>query len=283
MIMARISGAHISLDGVSHRYRRAQANAIEGVSLAVEPGEAVALLGRSGCGKSTLLHIMSGLIAPSAGCARIDGRLVDAPSPSLVVMFQQPSLYPWMTVAQNVALGLRFTGRRHEIKQVVPDMLALVELSDFADRNVQGLSGGQQQRVALARSLTPRPQGLLLDEPFSSLDAFTRASLQRDVRRIAKDLGITLVIVTHDINEAVLMADRAVVMKADPGRVCEDAPIDLGDRSDLHAADLSHARATLVAAYERAAGLDAETAGLSEGPTASLAAARTAPTAAIAG
>ena len=256
--MARSRGSHISLDGVSHRYRGARAGAIEDVSLAIEPGEAVALLGRSGCGKSTLLHIMSGLVAPSAGHVRIDGRVVEGPSPSLVMMFQQPSLYPWMTVAQNVSLGLRFIGRRREIKEVVPEMLALVELSDFAGRNVQSLSGGQQQRVALARSLAPRPEALLLDEPFSSLDAFTRASLQRDVRRIAKTLGITLIVVTHDIAEAVVMADRAFVMKADPGRICETVRIDLGDRSDLRGSALAHARAALVAAYERAAGISAE-------------------------
>ena len=170
-------------------------------------------------------------------------------------MFQQPSLYPWMTVAQNVALGLRFTGRTNEIASRVPEMLKLVELSDYADRNVQDLSGGQQQRVALARSLAPSPEILFLDEPFSALDAFTRGSLQRDVRRISKDLGITLVLVTHDLPEAVTMAERAVVLAANPGRISEIVPIDLENRDDLRTPEYAKARGRLAAAYENAAGL----------------------------
>ena len=149
--------------------------------------------------------------APSAGEVRIDGALVAGPSPSWIVMFQQPHLYPWMTVEQNVGLGLKFAGRpREEIEERVRELLQLVELEGYAGRNVQDLSGGQQQRVALARSLAVHPEVLLLDEPFSALDAVTRRALQRDVRRIAAEIGITLVIVTHDIPEAVAMADRAL-------------------------------------------------------------------------
>ena len=133
-------------------------------------------------------------------------------------------------------------------------MLKLVELSDYADRNVQDLSGGQQQRVALARSLTPSPEILFLDEPFSALDAFTRGSLQRDVRRIAKDLGITLVLVTHDLPEAVTMAERAVVLAANPGRISEIVPIELENRDDLRTPEYAKARGRLAAAYENAAG-----------------------------
>lgn len=251
-----MKGAHIAIEAVSHTYRRSGNAAVADVTFAVNPGEALALVGRSGCGKSTLLHIMSGLILPSQGCVRIDGLRVEAPSPQWVVMFQQPSLYPWMTVAQNVALGLRFTGRSREIATRVPELLRLVELSDYADRNVQDLSGGQQQRVALARSLAPSPEVLLLDEPFSALDAFTRGGLQRDVRRIAKDLGITLILVTHDLAEAVVMADRAVVLSANPGRLSDVVPIELPNRDDLRSAEYAAARARIAAAYEKAAGRD---------------------------
>ncbi|WP_421851611.1 ABC transporter ATP-binding protein [Oricola sp.] len=251
-----MKGAHLAVETVSHTYRRGRQQALAGIDLEVNPGEALALVGRSGCGKSTLLHIMSGLIAPSAGKVYVDGLKVEEPSPKWVVMFQQPSLYPWMTVAQNVALGLRFTGRSGEIATRVPEMLRLVELSDYADRNVQDLSGGQQQRVALARSLAPSPKILFLDEPFSALDAFTRSSLQRDVRRIAKELGITLVLVTHDLAEAVIMAERAVVLSANPGRVRDIVPIDLDNRDDLRTPEYARARARLAAAYETAAGLD---------------------------
>jgi len=249
-----LKGAHLAVEKISHTYRRGRQQALSDIDLEVKPGEALALVGRSGCGKSTLLHVMSGLLAPTSGKVFIDGARVEAPSPRWVVMFQQPSLYPWMTVAQNVALGLRFTGRTKEIASRVPEMLKLVELSDYADRNVQDLSGGQQQRVALARSLTPSPEILFLDEPFSALDAFTRGSLQRDVRRIAKDLGITLVLVTHDLPEAVTMAERAVVLAANPGRISEIVPIDLENRDDLRTPEYAKARGRLAAAYENAAG-----------------------------
>lgn len=249
-----MKGAHIALDNISHRYRRAKGLAVDDVSLRIEPGEAVAFVGRSGCGKSTLLHIMSGMMQATSGSVHIDGREITEPSPKWVVMFQQPSLYPWMSVSENVALGLRFTGRRREIASRVPELLKLVELGDFSGRNVQDLSGGQQQRVALARSLAPSPDILLLDEPFSALDAFTRAALQRDVRRIAKEMGITLVLVTHDLAEAAIMADRAVVLSANPGRVSETVDIDLADRGDLRSAEFARVRTRLNAAYGRAAG-----------------------------
>lgn len=259
--MSRMTGAHIAIEGVSHRYRGASGNAIESVSLSIEPGEAVALIGRSGCGKSTLLHIISGLVKPTAGQVFIDGRKVSGPSPSWVVMFQQPSLFPWMTVAQNVAVGLRFTRRMHEAPTRVGELLELVELSDLHDRNVQDLSGGQQQRVALARSLALSPDALLLDEPFSALDAFTRASLQRDVRRIAQQRGITLVLVTHDVNEAAVMADRAVIMQSSPGRIVKSVVIN--DAVSMRDSDTQFrsAREELIKAYEAVAGLTLQDAG----------------------
>ena len=223
------TGAHVAVIGLSHTYKRTNGPVLTDISFEIEPGEVVALLGRSGCGKSTLLHMLSGLTMPSQGEVAINGNTVRGPSPRWVMMFQAPSLYPWMTVAQNAALGLRFARRGHEIAKRVPEVLELVDLSAYADRNAQDLSGGQQQRVALARSLAPRPEMLLLDEPFSALDAFTRRALQRDVRAIARQLGVTLVLVTHDVSEAVRMADRVLVLDANPGRIAEDTIIDLTD------------------------------------------------------
>lgn len=250
--MAVIHGAHIQIEALSHRYRNAKGNALEDVSLTVEPGELMALIGRSGCGKSTLLHIMAGLVMPTRGHVYIDGSPVEAPSPEWVMMFQQPSLFPWMTVAQNVALGLVFNRRSGDAKRRVPELLELVQLSDFANRNVQDLSGGQQQRVALARSLALKPKVLFLDEPFSALDAFTRASLQRDVRAIAREFGITTVLVTHDVSEAALMAERAVIMTSNPGRIRRSVLIDRAawDGGEAYQA----ARKSLMAAYEDVAG-----------------------------
>ena len=247
-------GASIRVEGITHRYRLAKENTLEDISFSIEPGECVALIGRSGCGKSTLLHIVAGLMRPTAGEVRIDGDAVKAPSPRWVMMFQQPSLFPWLTVAANVALGLRFTGRMREAPARVLELLKLVELNDFAERNVQDLSGGQQQRVALARSLALSPEALLLDEPFSSLDSFTRSALQRDVRRIARELGLTLIVVTHDVNEAANMADRALIMTASPGRIRHEILIRrAGDASG--AEGFERARRALIGAYEGAAGL----------------------------
>ena len=249
----RRPGAHVAVTGVSHRYRRNASDALSGIDFEVQPSEAVALVGRSGCGKSTLLHIMSGLMTPTVGEVRIDGALVKGPSPRWIVMFQQPHLYPWMSVEQNIGLGMKFAGgARLQIHDRVRDLLSLVELEGYAGRNVQDLSGGQQQRVALARSLAVQPEVLLLDEPFSALDAVTRRALQRDVRRIAVEYGITLVIVTHDIPEAVAMADRALVMASDPGRIVENVPIEV-DRQDRdrRGAEAQVAQAKLQGAFER--------------------------------
>ncbi|GAB4522664.1 MAG: ABC transporter ATP-binding protein [Roseibium sp.] len=259
-----LKGAHIQASGIGHAYRRGGTDALQDIDLEIRPGEAVAFVGRSGCGKSTLLHILCGLIRPTRGKVCIDGATVTGPSPSWVMMFQAPSLYPWMSVEQNVALGLRFNGRMREAKSRVPELLDLVELGALAGRNVQDLSGGQQQRVALARSLMLSPQVLLLDEPLSALDAFTRHALQRDIRRIARKMGITLIVVTHDINEAVMMADRAFVMQANPGRIHSeiDNPIE-GERAPS-SPEFAQVRGELVAAYEQAAGLEMVDAGQSE-------------------
>ncbi|MFY0615382.1 MAG: ABC transporter ATP-binding protein [Hyphomicrobiaceae bacterium] len=251
----RAGGAHISSEGIAHAYGRSSSNAIQNIDLEVQPGEAVAFIGRSGCGKSTLLHILCGLIAPRAGHVFIDGARVTGPSPEWVMMFQAPSLYPWMTVEQNVALGLKFNRRTHEIEKRVPEMLELVELGDFATRNVQDLSGGQQQRVALARSLALNPKVLLLDEPLSALDAFTRHALQRDIRRIAREMGITLVLVTHEISEAVMVADRAFVLSSNPGEIRSEIAIPLADERLPSSAEFAAVRDEIVAAYEIAAEL----------------------------
>ena len=212
----------LSVHGLGHRYRHHAEPVLHDVGFHVQAGEAVAVVGRSGCGKSTLLHLLAGLAHPTAGEIRIHGQPVRGPSARWVVMFQQPLLYPWMTAFENAALGPRFAGRLRESTGAVGGLLALVKMADYAGTNVQRLSGGQQQRVALARSLAAEPEILLLDEPFSALDTFTRRALQGEVRTIAKRLGITLLLVTHDIDEAVLMADRALVMDARPGRIRAD-------------------------------------------------------------
>lgn len=253
MARAGKSGAAIEVRGITHRYRHAKDNALQDINLAIAPGEAAAIIGRSGCGKSTLLHIIAGLVKPSQGEVRINGDVIHQPSPRWVMMFQQPSLYPWASVADNVALGLRFNGRQNEAKHRVAELLDLVEMGTLANRNVQDLSGGQQQRVALARSLALSPEALLLDEPFSALDTFTRSTMQRDVRRIARELGLTLVLVTHDINEAALMSDRAFIMSAHPGRIRNEVTVRPAGALP-GATGFEQAQRALIEAYEGAAG-----------------------------
>ena len=255
-----VRGAHVAIRALSHTYRRSDGPVLKDMDFEIRQGEVVALLGRSGCGKSTLLHMMAGLTHPSAGEVVINGRGVRAPSPRWVMMFQAPSLYPWMTVAQNAALGLRFSRKTNEIATRVPEVLELVDLAAFADRNAQDLSGGQQQRVALARSLATRPEMLLLDEPFSALDAFTRRALQQDVREIAKQMGLTMVLVTHDVSEAVLMADRVLVLDANPGRVAHDVTITLRDDARSAGTDaFQEEQARLMQLYTNVAHGDATT------------------------
>lgn len=221
-------GARIAVDFVSHRFRGQSKPVLQDIELVIEPGESVALIGRSGCGKSTLLHMLAGLSQPSDGCVRIDGRQITRPSAKWNMMFQKPSLYPWMSVRDNAALGLVFAGqKKKQAYRKVDPLLALVGLAGLVGQNVQQLSGGQQQRVALARSLATEPEVLLLDEPFSALDAFTRAALQDEVSQIARDQGLTMVLVTHDIEEAVAMADRVLIMSSGPGRIVDQLSVDL--------------------------------------------------------
>lgn len=249
-----IRGTEIKIERLSQRYPSRKIPTFNQVDLISPPGEALAIIGRSGCGKSTLLHILAGLTKGTEGRVLLNGEEVTGPSPRWVMMFQAPHLFPWMTVAQNVGVGLTF-GRwsKSEIRERVTEAIQLVELQEFAESNVQDLSGGQQQRVALARSLVMEPEILLLDEPFSALDAFTRASLQKDVRSIAKRLGFNIVIVTHDIDEAIIMADRAVIMAGSPGSIVHELEVGLPDPRDRQDPAVQKMRARLMSTFQEAA------------------------------
>jgi ABC-type nitrate/sulfonate/bicarbonate transport system ATPase subunit len=240
--------ANISIDYITHTFKGQPAPTLKNIELRIQPGEKIALIGRSGCGKSTLLHMLAGLLIPSEGCVRIHGHQVSRPSAKWNMMFQKPSLYPWMSVRQNAELGLVFAGQRDHTK--IDRLLELVGLYDKADANVQSLSGGQQQRVALARSLATSPDLLLLDEPFSALDAFTRAALQDEVADIASREDLTMVIVTHDIDEAVAMADRVLIMSANPGRIVGEMCVDLPLPRNRASHDFSLQREALMNQFE---------------------------------
>jgi len=200
--------------------------ALQGVSLEVGRGEIVGLVGTSGCGKSTLLRIVCGLDAPSLGEVFIDDTAVRAPRPEIGVVFQEPRLMPWLTVRDNVKFGLEGYPKARQ-SELAAEAIGKVGLEKFADALPKQLSGGMAQRVAIARALVTKPQILLLDEPFSALDAFTRLKLQDHLLGIwAKDRP-TMLFVTHDVDEALALSDRIVVMRGQPGRVHRDYPIDL--------------------------------------------------------
>jgi NitT/TauT family transport system ATP-binding protein len=200
---------------------------IEDVSFRAEPGEFVALLGPSGCGKSTLLRLIAGLDRPTNGQVLGDGAEITAPHPSRVIMFQDPTLYPWRTVRANAALGLEARGQLRSHGARVDQALAMVGLSGFEGAYPHQISGGMAQRVALARALVNDPRLLTLDEPLGKLDSLTRLTMQRELVQLWQREGFTVVMVTHDVEEALLMANRVLVFTDRPARVKADLPVDL--------------------------------------------------------
>ncbi|WKW49988.1 ABC transporter ATP-binding protein [Rhodomicrobium lacus] len=196
--------------------------AVQEVSLTVREGEFVAFVGASGCGKSTLLRAIVGLDTGFEGSIRIDGKAVDGPGLDRGIVFQEHRLLPWLTVEANVGAALRRSGlNSRERKQRIAEQLELVGLSSFSQAYPAQLSGGMAQRVAIARALVTRPRFLLLDEPLGALDALTRLRLQAELARLIRHEGTTALLVTHDVDEAVTLADRIVVMKPHPGRVAQ--------------------------------------------------------------
>ena len=190
------------------------------VSLEVDEGEFVSIVGPRGCGKSTLMEIVGGLIAPTGGTITIGGTPVTAPTPTVGIVFQQESAFPWRTVAENVAFGLEMTGvGKDERRTARATMIELVGLKGFEDRYPSELSGGMRQRVAIARTLVMKPRIILMDEPFGALDEQTRLILGEELRRIREATGATVLFITHSFDEALLLSDRIVVMTARPGRV----------------------------------------------------------------
>jgi sulfonate transport system ATP-binding protein len=210
----------LALSGLSKTYPNGT-EALSDITLRIGEGEIVALLGGSGCGKSTLLRLVAGLDTASAGHIVIDGERVAGPHPAIGIVFQEPRLLPWLTVAQNIAFGIDLLPRaeqRHRVEQA----LGLIGLQGYAERLPKELSGGQAQRVAIARALVAKPKVLLLDEPFSALDPFTRASLHGALIELWKAYRPTLLMVTHDAEEAITLADRVLIMAPRPGRLYDE-------------------------------------------------------------
>ena len=232
-------GARIDVRHVSHQFalRGATLPVLQDITFAVEPGEFVALLGPSGCGKSTLLRLVAGLDKPTQGTLLADSAEISGPDPSRVVVFQDPTLYPWRTVRGNVGVGPQAQRRRgwrrdpllhDQTQERIDAVLRLVGLSEFADAFPHQLSGGMAQRVALARALVNDPALLVLDEPFGKLDSLTRIRMQGELARLWRGARFSVLLVTHDVEEALLLADRVIVFSERPARIVaevrNDAP-----------------------------------------------------------
>lgn len=230
----------VAIEHVSKLYPSTEGEstwALLDVSLSIRDGEFICAIGPSGCGKTTLLNLIAGFIEPTRGELRFDKTPISRPAPERGVVFQEYALFPWLTALRNVEFGLKMQGMaKAERRDRASEALKLVGLADAARRYPFELSGGMRQRVAVARALVNHPRILLMDEPFAAVDALTRASLQTELLRIWEEIGITIFFITHNIEEAVYLGDRIVVMSPNPGQIQETVKVDIArprNRSEL--------------------------------------------------
>jgi NitT/TauT family transport system ATP-binding protein len=246
--------AKLSVSGVTKTFAgtKGRITALDHVTLDVEEGEFVGLVGPSGCGKTTLLNLVAGLERPDAGTVQFDGRPVEGPGSDRMVMFQESALFPWLDVMENVLFGLRLKPGldRSTRRGFAHYYLRMVGLDRFRHSSVHELSGGMKQRVALARALAPEPRVLLMDEPFAALDALTREQFYRDLQQIQQARRRTVILVTHNVREAVTLADRVVLLSAHPGRIREEFRISLPRPRDINSVDLAREAGRIMAALK---------------------------------
>ena len=240
-----VRGTALTVREVSHSFdlEGQPLPVLDRISLRIGRGEFVALLGPSGCGKSTLLRLVAGLDSPSAGGLFVEGKAIEGPDPSRIVVFQDPTLYPWRTVWGNVALGLEARGLLRTHRERVEDALRLVGLSGFANAYPHQLSGGMSQRTALARALVNDPNLLILDEPLGQLDSLTRITMQGELVSLWQRAGFTALLVTHDVEEALFLAGRVIVLSERPAQIRAEIVNALPyprHRGDPHLAELRH-------------------------------------------
>ncbi|MGE5341139.1 MAG: ABC transporter ATP-binding protein [Candidatus Omnitrophota bacterium] len=242
----------ITLHDITHRFAapgKKNWTAIDGIHLHVEKGEMVVIIGESGCGKTTLLNIIAGLLQPTSGSVRINGQPVTGPHYSRVMMFQQPCLLPWLTVDENIAFGCRIRGEKENLNEKVLRLIAWMGLSGFEKSYPASLSDGMRQRVALARSLIGEPEILLLDESFSDIDVLTRSKLLTLVLEMWQKLELSIVHVTHDIEEALLLGQRIALMGDRPGRIKHVFEINLPYPRDIHDPELLARKKEILEAF----------------------------------
>lgn len=221
LVLENVSKSFLKIDnaGVTH--------ALGDINLKIKEGEFVSIVGASGCGKSTILRLVAGLIGPTRGVIRFNGQEINGPNPNRGMVFQKPTLFPWLTVEKNISFSLRMQNKYKGNEEKVEHMLDIVGLKEFRKDYPHQLSGGMAQRVALVRTLINQPEILLLDEPLGALDAFTRMNMQDEILNMWKESGNTVLMVTHDVDEAIYMGTRVLVMEPRPGKVKKDIPIEL--------------------------------------------------------
>ncbi|MDR1848969.1 MAG: ABC transporter ATP-binding protein [Zoogloeaceae bacterium] len=244
---------YVTVENVSKTYPHhgATFHALNDISLEFERGEFICLLGPSGCGKSTLLNLLAGFERPTLGRVTIDGVVVEAPSPKYVTIFQNYNLLPWRTVQKNVELGLESGNlSKKERQERATRYLDLVGLKAFAKNHPQQLSGGMRQRVAFAGALAVEPEIIFMDEPFGALDALTRMEMQDEFLKLQKQQGTTIVFVTHDIEEAVFLADKVVVMTPNPGKIKRVISVNIGEVRDRTSPDFLAIRDRIFGEFE---------------------------------
>jgi len=250
-----IAPSKLAINNVSKSFQSASGKvlALDRVSLNVAEAEFVCLVGASGCGKSTLLNIIAGLEKPDSGEVLADGKPVTAPGRERLVMFQEPALFPWLTVFGNVLFGLNLKPNlsRKDRHDVAKYYLELVGLSRFERANIHELSGGMKQRVSLARALAPNPRVLLMDEPFAALDALTREQLYGDIQEIWKARRKTIVFVTHNVREGACLGDRVLLFSPRPGRIQEEFAVELPRPRDINSVDLAAYATRITKALKR--------------------------------
>ncbi len=220
----------VKIDHVEKIYdgRQGQMVALNGVDLDIYENEFICVVGPSGCGKSTLLNIIAGLLEPTSGAVYVDGKKVEGTGTERGVVFQQYALFPWLTVLKNVMFGLKLKGMRdEEAKEIAMKYIKMVELENFVDSYPKELSGGMKQRVAIARAYAVQPEVLLMDEPFGALDAQTRTQLQAELTKTWQEEKKTCFFITHDVEEAIILATKVIVMSARPGRIKKIIDVDL--------------------------------------------------------
>lgn len=237
------------IQGVSKRFitKHKETYTLDNINLTFKKGEFICILGTSGCGKSTLLNVIAGLEKPTSGQLFLNDKEIKGVGVERAVMFQQDALFPWLNVIENVEFGMSIAGiSKEEKRERALKYLKMVHLTKFQNSYIHELSGGMRQRVALARALTLDSEVLLMDEPFAALDSQTKTILQQELQKIWWETKKTIIFVTHNVEEAVLLADRVIVMTANPGRVKRDIPIQLGRPRRLESIDLTYIAADVM-------------------------------------